>query len=261
MKNIYILLFVILPLGNVFSQDIIIDLELNEIKSKIIEITESEIKYKKWENLGGPLYNISKNRVYMIIYENGQRDTFNKLTTQSNGKTASGNSSTTNRPSSIPPDNSIQKELPSKKDEVAYSPGRLLVGFDEFISAGGDLEFKVVKNIFNLGLGTYYGFPKEDDILSTLTMFVYGSLYFPLNRNLSYYTKQNKGLFGFAHLGYSATSITVQDYLGNQSSFGSGNFNWRVGADYYIVDGVGLSLFTSGFQKIQAGIIFQLSIY
>ena len=34
------------------------------------------IKYKKWENLEGPVYNIDKKEVFMIKYSNGSKDVF-----------------------------------------------------------------------------------------------------------------------------------------------------------------------------------------
>ena len=56
------------------AQDVIFKKDKSEIKSKIIEITDDLIKYKKWELQDGPLYNIRKSEVFMIIYANGQRE-------------------------------------------------------------------------------------------------------------------------------------------------------------------------------------------
>jgi len=46
----------------------------DEIKAKIIEITQTEIKYKKCEFLTGPLISIDKAEVFMIKYSNGSKD-------------------------------------------------------------------------------------------------------------------------------------------------------------------------------------------
>ena len=44
----------------------------NETKNvKVIEITPTEVKYKAFENLTGPLYSIPKTDVVCIVYENG----------------------------------------------------------------------------------------------------------------------------------------------------------------------------------------------
>lgn len=73
MKKITLLLFLITTLHGL-AQDIIIKNDKSEIKSKVTEITETSVKYKKWENLDGPVYSISKSQVFMIIYQNGNRE-------------------------------------------------------------------------------------------------------------------------------------------------------------------------------------------
>lgn len=45
-----------------------------EIKVKVIEIGISEIKYKKCDNLEGPIFSIEKSKVLIILYPNGTRD-------------------------------------------------------------------------------------------------------------------------------------------------------------------------------------------
>tara|TARA_B110000263_G_C14988957_1_gene365098 strand:- start:116 stop:619 length:504 start_codon:yes stop_codon:yes gene_type:complete len=47
-----------------------------EISAKIIEITPDLIKYKKCRNLDGPLISIYKNKVLMLSYNDGSKDTF-----------------------------------------------------------------------------------------------------------------------------------------------------------------------------------------
>lgn len=60
------------------SQDLIVKTDQQEIKAKVIEIQENQIKYKKWDRLDGPLYNINKSEVFMIIYQSGDREFFNQ---------------------------------------------------------------------------------------------------------------------------------------------------------------------------------------
>jgi hypothetical protein len=45
-----------------------------ELKSKIIEITNSEIKFKKINYLDGPTHVISKSNIFMITYKTGQKE-------------------------------------------------------------------------------------------------------------------------------------------------------------------------------------------
>ena len=40
----------------VSAQDIILKKNADEIQAKVLKVTETEIEYKKWENLDGPIY-------------------------------------------------------------------------------------------------------------------------------------------------------------------------------------------------------------
>lgn len=51
--------------------DIIVLINGNEIKAKIIEVTKELIKYKKCENLNGSIFLIKKSEVFMLKYPNG----------------------------------------------------------------------------------------------------------------------------------------------------------------------------------------------
>ncbi len=48
------------------------------IVAKVVEITETQIKYKRCNNIDGPLFVESKNNVYSIKYTNGNTDHFIK---------------------------------------------------------------------------------------------------------------------------------------------------------------------------------------
>jgi hypothetical protein len=72
----HILLICCLFMNKAFSQDIIMKQDLENIESKVIEITPSEVKYKKFKNLEGPLITILKSEVKMIKYENGDLEEF-----------------------------------------------------------------------------------------------------------------------------------------------------------------------------------------
>jgi len=58
------------------AQDVITLKNGDEIKAKVTEISSSEIKYKRFDNLEGPTIVIVKNEVFAINYENGTRDVF-----------------------------------------------------------------------------------------------------------------------------------------------------------------------------------------
>lgn len=49
-----------------------------EVKAKVIEINETEIKYKNFENQDGPTRIVYKSEVFLIKYQNGTKDVFNE---------------------------------------------------------------------------------------------------------------------------------------------------------------------------------------
>ncbi|NVO03751.1 MAG: hypothetical protein HXX09_13725 [Bacteroidetes bacterium] len=76
-KLIFFLLSV--ALSNLISaQDIIIKKNGDELSGKVQEITLTEVKYKKADNPDGPVISILKGDVFMIKYENGTKDVFEK---------------------------------------------------------------------------------------------------------------------------------------------------------------------------------------
>jgi hypothetical protein len=80
MKKITFLLFAILATTFCFSQDVITKTDGEEVKAKVLEVTQSEIKYKKFDNPNGPTYTILKKEVFMVKYGNGSKDVFNSET-------------------------------------------------------------------------------------------------------------------------------------------------------------------------------------
>ncbi len=81
------IVYFILTLGlfttSIYSQDVITKKTGEDIISKISEITQTEIKYKKFDNLQGPTFSILKSEVLMVRYENGTKDIFSEATNQS----------------------------------------------------------------------------------------------------------------------------------------------------------------------------------
>ena len=59
----------------------------SEIKAKVLEITDKEIKYKNFDFQNGPTRYISISEVFMITYENGQKEVFNKSVEMKNEST------------------------------------------------------------------------------------------------------------------------------------------------------------------------------
>ena len=67
-----------------FSQDILTKKNGEDIKVKVIEINQTDIKYKKSDNPSGPTFVISKSDAMMIRYEDGTKDMFNDVSNTNN---------------------------------------------------------------------------------------------------------------------------------------------------------------------------------
>lgn len=70
------LVLLLLNQTNLLAQDEITFRSGEILKAKILEIGSADITYKKAENLTGPSYSVSKDKVFMIKYENGTKDVF-----------------------------------------------------------------------------------------------------------------------------------------------------------------------------------------
>jgi hypothetical protein len=86
MKQIFLtLLITIFTLSSCFSQDIITTKASDDIKVKVLEVTTSEVKYKKFDNQDGPTFSLLKSEILMIRYENGSKDVFKESQNQNAG--------------------------------------------------------------------------------------------------------------------------------------------------------------------------------
>jgi len=77
----YILLFIlfICSSNNIKAQDTLSMRSGVNILVKVIEIGTTEVKYKKLDNLNGPMFSILKSDLLMIKYENGTTDDFSSI--------------------------------------------------------------------------------------------------------------------------------------------------------------------------------------
>ncbi len=76
MKTLILPTIALLLSANVFSQDILTLRSGVKYQVKLIEITDTDLRFKMYTNQGGPLYTISRNTFESIVYENGTREDF-----------------------------------------------------------------------------------------------------------------------------------------------------------------------------------------
>ena len=80
MKKLLLILLCLPMIG--FGQDRIIFMDSTEILSRVLEVNEKNIRYRKYTNLEGPVYSKPKSQIDKIIYKNGEEDSFSKKRTQ-----------------------------------------------------------------------------------------------------------------------------------------------------------------------------------
>lgn len=68
----------LLSVTSLFGQDIILFRDGNSVEAVVVEITQTEIKYKKFKNPNGPLYTKSQSDVQSIKYAYGEVEEFTK---------------------------------------------------------------------------------------------------------------------------------------------------------------------------------------
>lgn len=57
-------------------QDIIVLQSGEEIAAKVIKVGSEEVEYRKWSNQDGPIYSLTPGEIFMIKYQNGEKDVF-----------------------------------------------------------------------------------------------------------------------------------------------------------------------------------------
>lgn len=78
MKRLLLLLSVFFAV-TAQAQDVIVKKDGSTILSKVLEVNQTDIKYKKFSNQNGPTYTINKSEVMSINYESGDKDTFEEV--------------------------------------------------------------------------------------------------------------------------------------------------------------------------------------
>lgn len=67
----------------VSAQDVIVKKDGSTVLSKVTEVGSAEVKYKKWSNQDGPVYTVAVSEILSINYQNGEKETFDAVTTAS----------------------------------------------------------------------------------------------------------------------------------------------------------------------------------
>ncbi|MFO8066569.1 MAG: hypothetical protein R6U11_03205 [Bacteroidales bacterium] len=217
----------LLSLSYSSAQDIIIKTDGNEIQSKVVEITGETIKYKEFEYLDGPIKNINISQVFMIIYENGRRETFTPLesTVEEQPEEETETETETQEPEE---EVVLQKELPRGYKGNYFM---LATGFgNSYGGLGIRLQFRAGGNV---GFGFHFGggidFAEGVKAAAGLKFYPYRGLY--LNTQF--------GILGYHDDFYIDHNILIgpSALIGGDWSWGKTvgvGFNLAAGASYIL---------------------------
>ncbi len=86
MKKVLSLLLAVCFSATMFADDVIVTKDSQRINAKIEEVGLDVVKYRRSDNVNGPLYTLAKTEIVTILYENGTIETF-----QQESKPAYGN--------------------------------------------------------------------------------------------------------------------------------------------------------------------------
>lgn len=125
--------------SSAMAQDVIVMRDGTSILSKVLEITSTDVKYKKHNNLEGPTYSVLKTAVLVINYANGEKESFG---TQENAPTIIGNSTDPQSYSYEELDVFKKANSQRKKSKriktIGWTAGLILVGIGASAYANGE---------------------------------------------------------------------------------------------------------------------------
>ncbi len=187
MKKALLLITSLLLTSLIYSQDKIYLKDGTEVLTKIIEINTTEIKYKKFSNIEGPLYTISKSNVLMIIYKNGETEVIAKKNDVI-----------------IPPTNSEPQIKEKVKFVNVYGKNIFSINIVPFLFKDFNISYErfFARQKLAIKIPLYLGY-SSSNLLSSATRFQY-FCYIPSYNN-RYVTTVTKGFAVGAHLKFYPT--------------------------------------------------------
>lgn len=86
MKKLYLIAVTLLMgAGTVFAQDTIVLRNGDELRVKVKEVSDTELKYQMWNNQDGPMYTKKVTDIFMVKYKGGHREVYGNTQPQTTG--------------------------------------------------------------------------------------------------------------------------------------------------------------------------------
>jgi hypothetical protein len=141
MKKLIFGILVFVQFLNLYAQDIIIKKDGTNLKTKVIEVGLSDLKYKNFSNLNGPLYTLSKSDIREVKYENGETESYDEVKKSSESNSSNINNSKRKVFIRTTTDSDVQPTQEVWVSEIESSP--LLKNVDRIEDADLIFEFRI----------------------------------------------------------------------------------------------------------------------
>ncbi len=99
---------------SLFASDMIVTKDARKIDAKILEVSSSEIKYKKMSNPNGPTYVMSVAEIQTVVYENGEVEIYEERKEEEVAKPVE-KAENYNRVAEVKPQNETTQKLSEEK--------------------------------------------------------------------------------------------------------------------------------------------------
>lgn len=124
MKQLLVIMLLLCSMS-IMAQDVIVKKDGSTIVCQVIEVTATDITYKKWSDLKGSNYVMDKSLAVSINYENGKKEDINAMPQQDNPVfTGSAPASMSVYPSSAEDNQKLVTEFNSRTLEYRGKPGK-----------------------------------------------------------------------------------------------------------------------------------------
>ena len=224
------------------SQDVIIKRNGTEIQTKIIQITDDFIKYKDYSFLDGPLRSLYISEVFMVVYENGQRERFDQITEVEKQPQKESQKTQTNELYEYRENNTV-----SSKNESHFALG---IGYgNSYGGVGTKVQFiQELGGDFSIGIQASIGtiLDINSDEINSILSYSGGILIYPFK---SFYLNLQYGGFGIyykANYDFDSGSLSFSPELLYGPSV-------LVGYELFLSEHFGLNLGAGGCYDLNGG--------
>lgn len=227
--------FVVFSAAVGFAQDVIVMKDGSTVLAKVLKITKTEVTYKKYNNLQGPEYTMSISDIVSINYENGTKEDFNPVVSQTEVQSSTDIFTTDVKTSDIftsnvkTSDQDLLRSYKGYSDISAKIKKRRLIGW-----IGGGALFVVGAALIITDIND---FPGEEPFILLGCCFAGAGVGWCIGWNIAA-NKLKKGLDP-----YTQVPLFEQDvFTGKNSKLVAGVDALRVGKMNHSTYGVGLNL-------------------